>query len=145
MKKKHSKAAALANEINQALKLEDGQGVMIGSDEYFRIERIPTGSLVLDRITGGGFALGRHYELYGDENSAKSFILYCTIALAQERGKLCALVDPEHSYDLEWFEWVGGNTSELLLHHPASAEEAVAVMMLLAKHAEEHEIQVIGI
>jgi recombination protein RecA len=143
MAKKKSRAAALASAVNSALKLDDG--IMLGSDEYFRIERIPTGSLVLDRITGGGFALGRHYELFGSENSGKSYIVYKTMALSQERGSLCALVDPEHSFDNERFEFLGGNPGELLTFHPQNAEDAIAVMMLLAKHAHDELLEIITV
>ena len=118
---------------------------MLGSDEYFTIERIPTGSLVVDRITGGGFALGRHYELYGDENSGKSYIVYKTMALSQARGNLCAIVDPEHSFDNERFDFLGGNAREILAFHPNNAEDAVAVMMLLARHAKDRDIEVVAI
>lgn len=140
-KKTHSRAVVLMNEINQAL----GTNVMLGSDEYFTIERIPTGSLVVDRITGGGFALGRHYELFGDENSGKSYIVYRTMALSQARGNLCAIVDPEHSFDNERFQFLGGDDAELLGFHPKTAEEAVAVMMLLGKYAKDREIEVVAI
>jgi recombination protein RecA len=140
MKKKKSKAQALAHEISTALKLEEP--IRLGSDPYFKIERITTGSLVIDRITGGGFALGRHYELYGDESSAKSFIAYSTMAHSQQRSNLCALIDPEHSFDSDWFEHLGGNPSELLLYHPQNAEDAIAVMMMLAKKADENFIEV---
>lgn len=142
-KKKSSRAAGIAAEINETLKLEAGDGLRLGSDSYFTIQRIPTGSLVLDRITGGGFALGRHYELYGDENSGKSTIAYLTMALSQQRGNLCAAVDPEHSFDNERFEFLGGDPSELLLQHPQTAEDAVAVMMMLAGLAKEQKIEVI--
>src|SRR5262245_27072030 len=141
--KKKSRAAVLARQVNETLGLE--QGIKLGSDEYFKIVRIPTGSLVLDRITGGGFALGRHYELYGDESSGKSYIVYRTMALAQQRGKLCAIVDPEHAFDYERFSFLGGDPDELLAHHPENAEDAVAVMMLLAKHAKDELLEVIGI
>jgi recombination protein RecA len=143
-KKRISPARQVMNEINTVLKMEEGDGLRLGSDSYFTIERIPTGSLVLDRITGGGFALGRHYELYGDENSGKSTILYMTIALSQQRGNLCAMVDPEHSFDNERFEFLGGDPDELLIQHPQTAEEAVAVMMMLAQLAKEQKIEVIG-
>jgi recombination protein RecA len=142
-KKKGSRAAAIAAEINSTLKLEQGDGLLLGSDSYFTISRIPTGSLVLDRITGGGFALGRHYELYGDENSGKSTIAYMTMVLAQERGEVCAVIDPEHSFDNERFEFLGGDPSELLLQHPKTAEDAVAVMMMLAGLVAEQKISVI--
>src|SRR5262245_65868985 len=117
MKKKSvSNAAALMRQVNDTLGLENP--VRLGSDDYFRIQRIPTGSLVMDRITGGGFALGRHYELYGDESVGKSYIVYRTMALSQARGNLCAVIDPEHSYDLERFAFLGGNPEDLLIQHP---------------------------
>lgn len=140
-----SKAARVAAEINSTLKLEEGDGLLLGSNSYFTIARIPTGSLVLDRITGGGFALGRHYELYGDENSGKSTIAYMTMVLSQQRGKLCAVVDPEHSFDNERFEFLGGKPDELLLQHPKTAEDAVATMMMLATMAQKELIEIITV
>jgi recombination protein RecA len=140
-KKRASRAAVLMAEINHEL----GTNVMLGSDPYFTIERIPTGSLVMDRITGGGFALGRHYELFGDENSGKSYIVYRTMALSQQRGNVCAVIDPEHSFDNERFAFLGGDNNEILSFHPKTAEDAVAVLMLLGKHAKEREIEVVGI
>lgn len=136
-----TKAASLANEINASL----GTDVRLGDDKAFEIVRIPTGSLVLDRVTGGGFALGRHVELFGDENVCKSYIAYKTMALAQDRGKVCVIVDPEHSFDRKWFRHLGGKPRELLTFHPGNAEEAVSVMMLVAKYAEEKDIQVVAI
>lgn len=142
-KKGNSRAASLAADINNTLKLNSP--VLLGSDPYFTIQRIPTGSLVLDRAIGGGFALGRHYELYGSENSGKSSILYMCMVLSQARGNICAMVDPEHSFDNERFEFLGGDPSELLMFWPETAEDAIAVMMTLAKHARAQELEVIGI
>lgn len=133
----------LAAEINDVLKLENP--VRIGSDPYFTIERIPTGSLVVDRIIGGGFALGRHYELFGDENAGKSTILYTAMALSQRRGNVCAMVDPEHSFDNERFAFLGGDPEELLMFWPDDADQAISVMMLLAKYAKERELEIVGI
>ena len=143
-KKRYSRAAAIAAEINDALKLESA--VRLGSDPYFTITRVPTGSLVMDRITGGGLALGRHYEFFGDESVGKSHIAYRTMALAQRRGSLCALVDPEHSFDSDRFEFLGGDPDDLLIQHPKTAEDAVAVMMMLAQAAEAgDDLEVISI
>jgi recombination protein RecA len=142
-----SRAAAIMDTVNSTLKLEENP-LRLGSDSYFTIERVPSGSLVLDRIIGGGFALGRHYELYGDENAGKSTILYMTMALSQQRGNFVAMIDPEHSFDNERFEFLGGDPNEVLMHHPATGEDAVAVMMLLANLAKTKEhgvIEVIGI
>jgi recombination protein RecA len=142
-KKKAGRAAALMAQINSTLDLEDG--VRLGSDEYFKFERIPTGSYILDRITGGGLVLGRHYEFYGSESSGKSYAVYRTMALSQQRGNLCAIVDPEHSFDNERFHFLGGDPEELLAHHPQNAEDAIAVMMLIAKHAKEQTVEIVAI
>jgi len=139
-----SRAAQVVNEINTALDLDTP--IRLGGDKYFEITRIPTGSLVIDRITGGGFAHGRHIELFGDESACKSFIAYRTMALSQQRGNLCALVDPEHSFDSVWFKNLGGQPDELILQQPDSAEDAIAVMMMLANFAKENpELEVISI
>lgn len=138
-----SRAAALANEINSAI----GKPVMrLGDDRYFDILRIPSGSLTIDRITGGGFVLGRHIEIFGNESSCKSLIMYKTMALSQRRGNICALIDPEHTFDPKWFELAGGDPDELLVEHPETAEEAISVMTLLAqKQAEGEPIEVVGV
>jgi recombination protein RecA len=136
-------ARAFANEINQELGLENP--IRLGSDDYFKIERIPTGSFILDRITGGGFALGRHYECFGSESSGKSHVVYRTMALSQQRGNLCAIVDPEHSFDNERFAFLGGNPDELLASHPENAEDAIATMMVLAKHAKNQLLEIVAI
>ena len=144
MKKKKkgqlSRAASIAHEINSTLKTD----VRLGNDPYFEITRVPTGSLVMDRVTGGGWALGRHYEIYGDESAGKSYILYRTLAESQRRGNLCALVDPEHSFDSAWYEHLGGEPKTLLTLHPENAEDALAVMMTLTRLTEESQIEIIG-
>jgi recombination protein RecA len=136
-----SRAATLVNEINSVL----GTTITLGNDPAFEIVRIPTGSLTLDRVTGGGFPLGRHVELYGDESACKSYITYRCMAEAQHRGKLCALIDPEKSFDRKWFKHLGGKPNELLLQHPSNADEGVATMMMLSKYAEERELEIITI
>jgi len=133
-----SRAAQIVNELNTKLDLETP--LRLGSDKYFRVTRIPTGSLVLDRITGGGFAHGRHIELFGDESACKSFIAYRTMALSQSRGNLCALIDTEHSFDPDWFGNLGGVSDELILMQPDTADDAVGAMLTLANLVKDDEI-----
>lgn len=133
---RRSRAASIAQEINSVL---GRAAVRLGDDPYFQIVRIPSGSLTIDRITGGGFPLGRHVELYGDESACKSYVSFRTMALSQERGNLCALIDPEHNFDSDWYAHLGGDPDSLLLEHPETAEEAVKTMMLLFQ-SEEIEV-----
>jgi protein RecA len=113
--KTYSPAKALAARVNDAMKRVV---ITTADDARFQIERVPTGSLVIDRLTGGGFARGRHVLLYGDWMVGKSLILYMTMARAQARGEVCALVDGEKVFDADWFTSLGGNPDELLMYQP---------------------------
>jgi recombination protein RecA len=118
----------------------------VASDPELKIVKIPTPSLVINRITGGGFALGRHVELYGDPSVGKSTIMYGTMAMSQRRGKLCGLVDPEGVFDPEWYMHLGGYPDELLYSRPDTAEEIIGSLRLLVEKATEGaEIEVVGI
>lgn len=137
-KAKRSHAARIMNEVNSALQVPV---LKLGNDPWFNVIRIPSGSLSIDRITGGGFALGRHIELYGAEQVCKSYIVYRTMALSQQRGNVCALIDPEHSFDPVWFKHLGGKPEELITSQPEIAEDAIEAMMLLFKQ----KVEVIGV
>lgn len=146
VKKKRRGLQSRAAEIMHSINAEIGKpAVRLASDEEFQPVKIPTGSLVVDRVTGGGFTLGRHVELFGDEAACKSYIAQRTMALSQQRGNLCALVDPEKTFRPDWFAHLGGISEELLLFQPEekwNAEDAVAVMMLLGSKAAEEFIEV---
>src|SRR5687767_1653870 len=98
MKKRRrlSTAEAVMTRVNAQMKDEV---VGLASDPRYQIQRITSGSLVIDRITGGGFPLGRHVELYGDYHAGKSTVAYMTIAIAQKAGLVCAVIDSEGSFD----------------------------------------------
>lgn len=85
------------------------------SDERFKIRRLSTGILVLDRILGGGLALGRSVEWYGPLSSAKSLAVWKTIAVAQSRGMECALADTEKSFDPKFARHLGVDTKNLFM------------------------------
>lgn len=146
-KKKRTGTRALAHEIANEINSAMGRPVMtVASDPDLKVIKVPTPSLVINRITGGGFALGRHVELFGDPNVGKSTIMYGTMALSQQRGNLCGLVDPEGVFDAEWFSHQGGFPDELLYSRPDNAEEIIGSLRLLVEKATEGaNIEIIGV
>lgn len=110
---KVTQASLMRDRINNGMK---ANVVALGSDPRFAIEKIPTGSLIIDRLTGGGFARGRHSLLYGDFMVGKSLIVYLTLALAQARGETAALIDAEGVFDASWFTALGGDPDQLVLY-----------------------------
>ena len=114
------------------------QLLSLASDPRWKIERIPSGSLVIDRVTAGGFPRGRHVELYGDYHGGKSTIAYTTLALAQARGEVCVVIDPEGSFDEAYFQFLGGDLDSLLIRRPKTAEEFIKLLMLLVQQDDDN-------
>lgn len=147
VKKKRTHQRSLSAEIASEINTIMGKKVMlVASDPELEIAKVPTPSLVVNRITGGGFALGRHVELYGDPNVGKSTIMYGTMALSQQRGNICGLIDPEGVYDAEWFALQGGFPDELLYSRPDNAEEIIGAMRIMVEKAVEGApIEIVGV
>ncbi len=134
-KKKQSKARQVMARINQQMQADV---LTMASDPHFQMEKVPIGILALERITGGGFTRGRHVELYGEESTGKSSAAYMTLALAQERGEVCAVIDSEHVFDTVWFKHLGGDPDELLFFHPDTAEKVIKVLMLFCQTDDDN-------
>jgi recombination protein RecA len=116
------------------------RGTYLGfaSDPKYALTRIPTGSLTIDWITGGGLPRGRHVEFFGDYMAGKSYVAYRTMALAQQRGEVCALIDGEKVFDPDWFRHLGGDPDNLIYRRARTAEEVIKLLQLLAMSGEDN-------
>lgn len=136
-------AAQVAARINAQMK---SNVIKLASDDKFKLSRVPTGSLSLDRLTFGGFARGRHVEVFGDWQVGKSLIVYKTLIEAQRRGEVCAIVDGENVFNAEWFAHLGGDPDSLLGYRPKTANELGNVLQLfLQDDSEVKGVDVVGI
>lgn len=136
-------AQSVASRINAQMKKEL---VSIGSDPRFQTEKMTTGSLMLDRMLLGGFARGRHVELFGDWQVGKSLIVYMTLIAAQQRGEVAAIVDGEGVFDETWFTSLGGDIDNLIKYRPRTANELAKVLQLFVQHDDEVKpVDVVGI
>jgi recombination protein RecA len=136
MKKKRTQQRNIALEIANVINSGLGKPVLrLASDPDLKVVKIPTPSLTINRITGGGFTLGRHVELYGDPSVGKSVIALGTMAMSQARGNICALVDPEGVFDPEWFQHLGGYPEELVYQRPDDAEDVIGSLRMLSEMA----------
>lgn len=113
-----------------------GKGSLItNSSDFPDIEWFSSGSLLLDRALGGGFARGRIIEILGPESSGKTTLALHLIASAQEQGYRCAFIDVEHALDMKYAEAlsvVGLNKpGGLIVSQPETAEEALDIIDIL--------------
>ncbi|MRG46407.1 recombinase RecA [Chitinophaga sp. SYP-B3965] len=105
-----------------------GAVMMMGEKAEVPMEVISTGSLGLDIALGiGGLPKGRVVEIYGPESSGKTTIAIHTIAEAQKKGGICAIIDAEHAFDSSYARRLGVDVDALLISQPDHGEQALEI------------------
>ena len=100
--------------------------VMAG-DTIPATEYAATPSFGLNKALNGGLPYGRQVLIWGSKSSAKSSLCLQTVALAQKEGKVCAWIDAEMSYDKNWAEKLGVDTSKLIVSQCRTINEMVDI------------------
>lgn len=126
--------------INDAVNKNPALFVPSGEVEW----RVPTGSIGIDRILGGGIPSGRITQIYGQEGVGKTTLLYSIIAQAQRLGKPTVLVSLEGTYDKHYIEENGVdiNAETFSLYSSESAEDAYNLMIDLIRNSDVKVIAV---
>lgn len=105
-----------------------GSVMMLGDKQTVNIDTISTGSLGLDVALGvGGLPRGRIVEIYGPESSGKTTIAIHTIAEAQKKGGICAIIDAEHAFDASYARKLGVDVDNLIISQPDYGEQALEI------------------
>ncbi len=114
-----------------------GKGAImaLGDDEGAEpVAALPTGSLALDLATGiGGYPRGRVIEIYGPESSGKTTMALHAIAQAQRSGGVCAFIDAEHAFDINYARNLGVEVDKLLVSQPDTGEQALDIAETLVR------------
>jgi recombination protein RecA len=100
---------------------------VLAGDAVPKTEYAATPSFGLNRALNGGLPYGRQVLIWGSKSSAKSSLCLQMIGLAQKEGKICAWIDAEMSYDKDWAEKLGVDTSKLIVSQARTINEMVDV------------------
>lgn len=102
----------------------------LGNKKAEPIPRFPSGGISIDKITGGGYPIGRMIEIFGPPSSGKTTLCYHALAEAQKAfpDKWCGFVDSEQTFDAEYASTVGVNVSELVTAQPDSGTDAFGMI-----------------
>lgn len=114
-------------------KLGDVNIGRISNMQSIDVETIPTGSLMLDSILGGGIPVGRIVEIYGAESSGKTSLALTMAGNVQKKGGVAAFLDVEQAFDRKYAEALGVDTANLIFAQPETAEEALNIVLQLCK------------
>ena len=105
-----------------------GSVMMLGDKQSDVMEVISTGSIGLDVALGvGGLPCGRIVEIYGPESSGKTTIAIHTIAQAQKKGGICAIIDAEHTFDASYARKLGVDVDNLIISQPDYGEQGLEI------------------
>jgi recombination protein RecA len=105
-----------------------GSVMMLGDKQKDKIDVISTGSIGLDVALGvGGLPCGRIVEIYGPESSGKTTVAIHTIAQAQKKGGICAIIDAEHAFDASYARKLGVDVDSLIISQPDYGEQGLEI------------------
>lgn len=115
-----------------------GKGTIsaLGDMEPIAQNLISSGSLLIDKILGGGIGKGRVTEIYGAESSGKTTLCLQFAAQCQKAGGRVAFIDAENALDMAYAEHLGVNVDEMIFTQPSSGEQALEIADALAKSGE---------
>lgn len=103
------------------------------ADQLPAMEYAQTPSPGLNKALGGGFVYGRQILVWGNKSSGKSSLCLQVIAGAQKKGKICAWIDAEMTFDPKWAERLGVDTSKLIVSKAQTINDMVDVGVQLMK------------
>ncbi len=105
-----------------------GSVMMLGDKQKEKMDVISTGSIGLDVALGvGGLPCGRIVEIYGPESSGKTTVAIHTIAQAQKKGGICAIIDAEHAFDAGYARKLGVDVDNLIISQPDYGEQGLEI------------------
>lgn len=118
------------DDVLGSLEKDYGKGNTYQFNNFKRpsVEFISTRSLGLDKALGGGWARGRMSELYAPESVGKTTLAMLAIAEVQSKGELAAIIDMEHSFNVDYAEKLGVNVGDLIFTQPDYGEQALDIV-----------------
>jgi recombination protein RecA len=128
------KDSPLSQEIKRVIEnitKEYGEGIIttLGKSKFKDQPVLSTGSLILDRETGGGYPLGRIVEIYGENSSGKTSLALHAVRECQKLGKRAVWLDVENALSAKHAQNIGVDINELLVLYPKYGEQAFELLI----------------
>lgn len=130
------------SDVLRSVEKKYGKGTVINfeDDRFDDAECISSGSLSLDLALGGGYAVGRIIEIFGEESSGKTTLAIHAVSNFQKRfpEKAVLYIDVENAFDTFYGESLGISykKDQWLFSQPRSGEEAFDIIDDMIKSGE---------
>lgn len=96
------------------------------------VKTISTGRPKLDAALGGGIAVGKIIEIYGEEATGKTGLVLEIVKQVQLAGGTVAFIDMEHALNVTYCDQIGVSLDDMLFSQPMYGEQAFAALRALA-------------
>lgn len=139
---KGKKPAAAASEIDYLTLFRDEinakyKGALkFGNDPDLAPVTMTTGIPPLDFILEGGIQLGQMTLITGEYSNGKSTLCLLACKQAIDAGQIAVFIDAERSYNPDWAEKLGVDTSKLLVSQPPTGEAAFDIARAMINQAQ---------
>ena len=110
-----------------------GTIMMLGDTQSIVHNTLSSGSLLIDKVLGGGIGYGRITEIFGAESSGKTTLCLQFAAQCQKNGGRVAYIDAEQAVDLGYAKHLGVDVDDMVFTQPSSGEQALEIVDTLAK------------
>ncbi|MBP5458832.1 MAG: DNA recombination/repair protein RecA [Clostridia bacterium] len=102
----------------------------LGNEEIKPMPRLKSQCMLLDKIMGGGWPLGRICEVFGGESTGKTTLCIHALAEAQKMypDKAVGFIDKENSFDPLYAMAIGLDVRQLVISQPDSGQAAFTIL-----------------
>jgi len=122
----------------ESLNKNIGEGTVYKYKDFKGLERerLKSGILGIDYITGGGYVKGAIHYIVGWESSGKSTCCLYAVRECQKAGGTVLYVDSENSFDKKYAESLGVDVDALIISQPDCMEDGYNVVEKLVSTGE---------
>ena len=103
-------------------------------DPNKKIEWIPSGDIIYDLVSGGGFPRKKITEIFGMEHSCKSSMVISGVAQTQKQGGVAVFLDFEQSFDAKFYGKIfdlSVDNKHVFVFQPTSIEEGAEIIDMI--------------
>lgn len=138
MAKEKETLQSVLDRINKSV----GAGSVYKYSDYTGVpaERLRTGSIGMDIITGGGWVVGQMNYISGWESSGKSTLCTYAIAETQRKGGVAAYIDHEYCFDKAYATSLGVDVDSMILAQPDCIEDGYQIALDLIESGQINTI-----
>jgi len=118
----------------------------ISTGMNWSIDRISTGILAVDLITGGGIPVSRITEVFGDPSTGKTLLALQWLSVVQKSQGTAVYIATEDDPDPDWAAGTGLDVKDLIYIRTKFLEEIYDIIQLICEsHQKENPDRYLGI